>query len=380
MATRPTISLVAVGVNSPQSEVALRYAEIDARRITSAFIGQLGPVRVEDATVLLGTAATCAKLDAVLAREARRQPGYLIVFFAGHGHGEGIVLHDHLYSFTRLRRRLERIGARGTVLLLDSCGAGGFAKVAGLDGVGDLDLVWWPLLFAAVPGTRVFMASPADGTTLEIEGIGGVYTDALIRAMRLPVPGDLWSGGISFVSDEQVFKRAELIMRQRGLRPARAGDFGGFPLAVANHQPIGRADVVSLLPMDGGGLAVHVCLQNRLLLPTHIVATATDALSFQWKPQVITVEARAIADAFEARFRVDAERSPIACRQLAAFGRCAIAWSVKVLDAEGRCLTERGYNVAYAASTRSWLGSAILSGGRGTNSALLSSARGGFRC
>lgn len=349
MPPRPTISLIAVGVNTPRDGEALRYAELDARRIAAAFVGQLGPVCIEDATILLGCNATHQELDAALAREESRKPDYLIFFFAGHGYNQGIALADRLYAFSRLQRRLKRIDAQGTVLLLDSCGSGGFAKAAGLEGVGSLDLRWWSLLLAAVPGTRVFMASSAEGSTLEIDGIGGVYTDALIRAMRRPTPGDLESGGISFVSDDLVFSRARLIMRQRGLRPVRAGAFGGFPLAVANHLPVGQADVVSLIRLVRGGLAVQVCLQNRLLLPTQVVATATDAFGSQWEPQVVTVEPQATVDTLEARFYIDAKRSPIARQQLVALGRCVIGWNVKVLDAEGRCLTNDRYNIAYAA-------------------------------
>jgi hypothetical protein len=350
MTTRPTIYLIAVGVDRPRGGDALRYAEHDACKITDAFIGQLGPVHPRDATLLLGRDATWANLDGVLARMQRQAPDFLIVFFSGHGNDSGIALADQSYAFSTLRRRLERIGARGTVLLLDSCGSGGFAKAAAaLEGVGGIDTAWWPILLAAVPGTRVFMASTENGSTVEIDGVGGAYTDAIIRAMRLPVSGDLPSGQGSFVSDDLVSRRAASIMRQRGLRSTRTGTFGGFPLAVANARCVGSAEVVGLISLEGGSLDVVVLLHSRLLLPTRIVATATDAAGAQWEPQVVVVTPQTMIDSVRARFAIDVRGSKRAFLQLAIRGRCAIVWNVRVFDAEDRCLTDDSYNVAYAA-------------------------------
>lgn len=347
MIVSPSISLIAVGVNRPRGQPPLKHAESDAFRLATAFASQLGPVRPENARILLGSQATWRNLDGLLEKLERRPPDFLVLPFGGHGNGLGIALVDKLYPFDRLKQRIERIGSRGTVLLLDSCGSGGFAKAAALDGI-SVGAEWGPLLLAAAPGVRVFMASTESGSTIEIDGVGGAFTDSLIRAMRLPVPGDIRVRRGSFVSDELVYRRAARFMRKRGLTATSAGTFGGLPLSAANDRACGTAEVTGVSPLAGGGVEVSVTLRNRRFLPTRIVATASDR-GGRWPAQAVDVLPTTELSAESARFSVDLSVSPRAMLRLATHSRCVVGWSVHVEDSEGRVLAGDAYRLAYAA-------------------------------
>lgn len=343
--------LVAVGVNqSPRSEL-LKYAERDTVGIACALAGQLGPIPRENAEVLLGPEANRQSLDLALAQEVTRRPRYFAFYFGGHGNRSGIALSDGIYPFSRLRYWLKRIGARGAIVMLNSCEAGGFVKSSAVAGLGDADLpyAWEALLLAAVPGTRIFMACSADSSTFEVEGIGGIFPHALINAMQAPLPGDLPFMGRGFVSDELVFERTESIMRGYGIEPIRAGTFGRLPMAVANQYPAGAAEVASFEPTDGAGVSVAVDVCDRLLLPTKIVVTASDPLGNQWPSDTMIALPTDRRQSIPARFSIDVMRSQHARYQLRRYGRCRIAWDVRVLDANGRQLARDLCITDYAA-------------------------------
>lgn len=346
----PSIHLIAVGVDRPSGQTPLSYAQSDAIKIALAFAGQLGAVPQENVTLLLGEGATWRTLDDLLEQMERKNPTFLIFFFAGHGDGSGISLADRLYSFALLRKRINRIGARGTVLMLDCCGAGGFSKSAALEGVSvsGIEAAWWPSLFAAVPGVRVFMASDWNKYTSEVEGVGGVYTDSIIRAMQLPAPGDILVSTGSFVSDALVFERAKKYMIERGLQPTRAGKFGRLPLAIANDRPRGSATVSSIGALDGGGVEVSVSLLSRLLLPTRISLTASDTAG-SWSTESVEVVPQSSWCEESAQFFIDLGSSQRTSRRILLLGRCTIQWLVQVSDAEGRVLLSERYSARYAA-------------------------------
>lgn len=337
-----TYSHIAVGVNETPRATTLRFAERDAVRIALAQAGQLGPVLPENAAVLLGPKATACELDRALAAAARQRPTFFSFYFGGHGNQLGIGLANKLYPFSRLRDWVARIGARGTIVMLNCCGAGGFAKsaVAGLAGVPDLSIAWTAALFAAVPGARVFMASSADAYTLERADVGGVYAHALINAMQAPRPGDLDVMGYQFVSDRLVCTRATQIMARYGLQPEYAGAFGGFPMVLANIHPVGETDVTAIAPVDDFGVTVNVAVRDRRYLPTTIVATATDAFGNRWPSQRVVALPDGQHRQLSATFDIDATQSFGARMQLWQHGACRLTWNIDVMDTSGRLLAQ----------------------------------------
>jgi hypothetical protein len=334
-----TYCLVAIGVNRTPGGTTLSSAEGDAVNIACAQAGQLGPVLPENAQVLLGAAATCAAVDRALLAVARRRPTFFSFYFGGHGNAAGLGLADGLYSFARLHRMLKRIAARGTVVILNSCGAGGFAKSAALGGVDvGISAPWTAALLSAVPGSRVFMASSADAYTLESPDVGGVFAHALLNAMQAPASGDLHVAGHEFVSDRLVFVRATKIMATYGLKPQSMGMFGDFPMVLANAHPVGAVSVESAEPTNGVGLEVVIDVRNRRYLSTAIVATARDAQGNRWPPKRVVGVPDGARRKFTASFDVDVRHSPASLAQLSRYGACRISWDIDVVDANGRLL------------------------------------------
>jgi hypothetical protein len=340
MASLPfTYCLVSIGVNRTPGGATLSFAERDALGIACAQAGQLGPVLPENAHVLLGANATRDEVDRTLDAVARQRPAFFSFYFGGHGNAAGLGLADDLYSFARLHRMLKRIGARGTVVMLNSCGAGGFAKSAALGGVvGGVSPAWTAALLSAVPGSRVFMASAADASTVERSDVGGVFAHALLNAMQAAASGDLQVAGHEFVSDRLVFVRATKIMAQYGLKPQSMGTFGDFPMVLANAHPVGAVSVESAEPTDGVGLAVVLDVRNRRYLPTTIVATARDAQGNRWPSKRVVGLPDGARRKFTASFDVDVRQSPASLTQLSRYGACRISWDIDVVDANGRLL------------------------------------------
>lgn len=349
MRTPFSYGLISVGVNQSPGTARLRFAERDALAMAAVFAGQLGPVPPEHALVLRGKEATCSELDAALVAERRRGPDYLTFFFDGHGNADGLGMADDLYSFARLRHRLAQIGATSTIVMLNCCGAGGFAKSSAIGGLAGLPLqeAWDIALLSAAPGVRVFMACAADATTLERGDIGGVYAHALLRAMRAPRAGDLQVGPYEFVSDALVCKRAAAIMLDYDLAPQSAGIFGDFPMVIANRLPAGEAEVAFIQGVEGQRLEVGVVVHDRRWLPTTIVATARDAFGNRWPAKRVTLLPRGSRRRLRATFDVDVTESLGAVSQLRRFGACRIAWDVAVLDEVRRPLAQVQHVVDY---------------------------------
>ncbi len=344
-----TYSLVSVGVNHSPGATALRYAARDARDVARVLAGALGPVNPANAAVLLsgsGTPPTREALDRALKREARRRPMFFAFYFGGHGNRTGLALADGHYPFTQLRARLSAIGARGTVVMLNCCEAGGFMRdaVAGLGEARRIPDAWVVQLLSAEPGTRVFMASSASANTFERSDMGGVYAYALQRAMLMPAPGDLSVLGEEFVSDWLVFSRAAAIMRDYGLAPEPGGVFGGFPMVRAHREAVGESTLVALEAVEGFALNVDLSIHDRRFLATHIIATAIDGFGNRFAvKQVVSSPPKSDARV-RAHFAID-DLSGGCVDQIVRWGACRITWDVAVLDGEGRLL-DRGRCVA----------------------------------
>jgi len=347
MNAHPAYALVAVGVNrTPGSKVTLRHAELDAVRLGLAVTSAKGAIPPANAIYLLSK-TTIADLDGQLDALARKRPVFLMFYFGGHGNAHGIGLADDLYSFVRLRKKLSAIGARGCLVVLNSCESGGMAKSATvLGGFEAVDPCWSAALLGAAPGMRVFMASRHDESTYEGAG-GSWFVDALLRAMFAVRPGDLiGTDGTEFFSDGGIFDQASRHMRRLGVTPVAEGVFGDFPVMISNGEPAGNVSLAVRATVNLG-ITLDAIALHRRHLPTALVVRATDGYGNVLPPERRRFLPTSDRYSWSGRFHVDVGISPGCQQQLWQHGACWVAWDVAAVDNEDRLLGRRREVVTY---------------------------------
>jgi hypothetical protein len=342
-----TYAFLGIGSNKTIGARTLRHAERGVVRLGVAMTGALGTIPSKNASFIVAN-PTKRQIDAALRKLRRQRPDYLALPISGHGNASGFGASDGLYAFDRLRDEIGEIGARGTVVVVNTCGAGGFAKSGTVVGGIELEPVadprWAAQLLESVEGVRTFMATGANDSTWE-SARGSWFVEALLSAMHYSAPGDLGLYG-EFISDKLVFDRAFVEMKRVGVHPIARGLFGDFPLMRANVASVGRA-VVALRAAPNLGARVQMRVQGRRHLATRIIVTPIDGFGnrlppstkvvFAWKDDVLDV-----MDAV-----VDRGVSPGCLQQLWWHGACRVTWEVDVRDQEMRRITCCRFNVDY---------------------------------
>jgi hypothetical protein len=232
--TTQSYRILAIGVNRAKGQAPLECAEKDATDIVDMFTGGLGPPGVR-AKSLVGSAATRGNVIANLDALASERPDRVLLFFSGHGSTKGIQLADQLLCYKCVARRLRGAEALSTVVVLDTCHAGAFARAERFDDLAgvDEDLAWLQALVDARKGHRVLFATSETTLSREDREAGnGRFTAALLHALK-NAPPDLYRDGIGFISDAAAFNTASRYMKERwGTEqvPKKLGNLGDFPM------------------------------------------------------------------------------------------------------------------------------------------------------
>ena len=115
------------------SEVVLRYAESDARRVADA-LRAVGGFYPENVTVLTGASAEDLRRTLIsLNARLRGIPGVqmLWVFYSGHSDGQSLHLGQSRLEMSELRDLTTASPAEARVLVVDSCRSGALTRVKG---------------------------------------------------------------------------------------------------------------------------------------------------------------------------------------------------------------------------------------------------------
>jgi hypothetical protein len=290
---------------------------------------------------------TTSDLDRELAALARKRPEFVMFYFGGHGNAKGIGLADDLYSFTRLRTKLSAIGARGCLVVLNSCESGGMAKSATvLGGFEPVDPRWSAALLSAAPGVRVFMAARRDQSTYE-SADGSWFVNALLSAMFAVRPGDLVGpDGTEYLSELDIFQLASRHMKRLGITSVAEGLVGDFPIMISNAQPAGGVSL-GIRATVNLGIEIAATALDRRYLPTVLVVTATDAFRNVLAPARRRFLPTSDRHGWRGRFHVDLGVSPGCQQQLWQHGACIVAWEAGAFDDEGRMVGRCRDRVTY---------------------------------
>ncbi len=230
-------ALVVGANNGGPDRVRLHHAVSDAETFGSV-LEQLGGVASSDLVTV--EEPDVAALDKALAEFARRVAEahgsavrvQTVIYYSGHSDHKGLLLRGEHYSYRKLRRRLEKIGADVRLVILDSCGAGAMTRTKG----GKRRPPFLSDAASRVQGLAILASSSANEPAQESDKLGAsFFTHFLVSGL---------CGAADVNDDERVtlneayqFAFAETLARTEKTR-------GGAQHAAYDMELSGRGDLV----------------------------------------------------------------------------------------------------------------------------------------
>lgn len=166
----------------------LRYAEEDARRMAQV-LRELGRYGTSDLRVLVkpDAAAVGAALDDVAAKlrahEAKGEQAILVFYYSGHAKANAFNLGAEELPIVALREKLAKLPATLTLVVLDACQSGQFARIKGAEPAADFSFNSVSRL--TTKGLAVMASSSAQELSQESDELKGSYfTHHLVTALR----------------------------------------------------------------------------------------------------------------------------------------------------------------------------------------------------
>lgn len=166
----------------------LRYAEDDARKMAEV-LRDLGRYGNADLKVLVkpDVAAVLAAIDGIApklqAHAAKGEQAIVVFYYSGHAKANAFNLGSEELAITLLRERLAKLPATLTLVVLDACQSGQFARTKGAEPAADFSFNSVSRL--TTRGLAVIASSSAQELSQESDELRGSYfTHHLITALR----------------------------------------------------------------------------------------------------------------------------------------------------------------------------------------------------
>jgi hypothetical protein len=251
-AAPPSMRRIAVLVGAddpPPGRQALRYAHDDARELAGVLL-QVGEFAPGDVHVLLDPtpAALLGALDDVARAVAAAGGDVLFVFYySGHSDGSSIFPHGEAVPLADLRGRVEHLGARIRVGILDTCRGGSWTQSKGLTVGPPLDMA--DLMNLDTEGTALVSSSSGMENAHEAAEVhGSFFTHYLTAGLR----GAADRAGDGTVTLQEAFDYARERTVRESARVAATPQHPSFDLALRGRQDI----VLSMLSPRTSALQV----------------------------------------------------------------------------------------------------------------------------
>jgi Caspase domain len=258
---------VIVGANEPPpGRQALRFAHDDAREIAGVLV-QVGGFASADVHILLDPRPPelVAVLDGIAQTVAGAGGNALVVlYYSGHSDGQSLFPHGEAMALADLRSRIEHLGARIRVGILDTCHGGGWTQSKGLTVGPPLA----DLLNVDTEGTALVSSSSGLENAHEAEVIhGSFFTHHLAAGLR----GAADSSHDGNVTLQEAFAYARERTVRDSARIAPTPQHPSFDLALR-----GRQDIV-LTSLSAGTSALQLSAGSVALEVIHLQSGATVA-------------------------------------------------------------------------------------------------------
>lgn len=253
--------LVGANEGGPGQET-LRYAEDDARRV-AAVLRELGRYPNADLRVLARPhAADVARaIDEVGAKlRAHRERGeqaILFFYYSGHARANAISLGGEELPISALRERLLMMPSTLTLVVLDACQSGAFARTKGAEPAADFSFNSVARL--QQKGVAVMASSSAQELSQESDELKGSYfTHHLVTALRGAGDAD----GDGKVTIDEAYRYAY----RRTLASTAKTQVGGQHVTFENDLA-GRGDLALTFPASASArLELPAALDGTLLV------------------------------------------------------------------------------------------------------------------
>jgi hypothetical protein len=258
---------VVVGANEPPpGRQPLRFAHDDAKEIADV-LERVGGFASADVHVLLDPrpAELVAVLDGVAQTVAGAGGDALVVFYySGHSDGQSLFPHGEAIALADLRSRVEHLGARIRVGILDTCHGGSWTQSKGLSVGPPLA----DLLNVGTEGTALVSSSSGLENAHEADAIhGSFFTHHLAAGLR--GAADISHDGN--VTLEEAFDYARERTVRDSARFATTPQHPSFDLSLR-----GRQDIV-LTSLSPGTSALEVIALRASLEVIHLQSGVTVA-------------------------------------------------------------------------------------------------------
>lgn len=243
------IALVVGADDPPPGRAPLRFAYDDARQLADALtrVGRFAP---GDVHVLLDPTPT-ALMDAVdaIARTIAAVQGRALFLFYYSGHSDGQMLYPHgdPIRLSDVRDRIERVGARIRVGILDTCRGGSWTQAKGLSVGPPLDVA--DLWNVTTEGTALVSSSSGVEDAHEAATVHGSFFTHYFTAGLL---GAADRSGDGRVTLEEAFDYAKARTVRDSARLAKEPQHPSFDLELRGRQDI----VLSTLSASTSALEV----------------------------------------------------------------------------------------------------------------------------
>jgi hypothetical protein len=265
-APRPYAYGVLVGTNAGgPGQQPLRYAEDDARRVAQVLreLGRYGPT---DLRVLVApdAARVFAEVDDVAAKvrahQARGEQAVVVFYYSGHARANSFSLGAEELPVARLRDRLREIPSTLTLVVLDACQSGQFARTKGAQPAADFSFNSVTRL--TTKGVAVMASSSAQELSQESDALKSSYfTHHLVAGLRGAADGD----GDGRVSLDEAYRYAY----RRTLASTAETQVGGQHVTLETDLA-GQGEVPVTYPAEArsqlelpAGLDARVLVQHR---------------------------------------------------------------------------------------------------------------------
>jgi hypothetical protein len=315
-AAPPAMRRIAVLVGSndpPPGRQALRFAHDDATEIAGV-LKQVGGFAAADVHVLLDPSPNelFASLDAVASTVERANADVLFIFYySGHSDGQALFPHGEPISLADLRDRVEKLGARIRVGILDTCRGGSWTQSKGLS-VGP-PLAMADLLNVDTEGTALVSSSSGLENAHEAEAVhGSFFTHYFAAGLR----GAADRAGDGNITLQEAYDYARERTVRDSARLAQTPQHPSFDLALRGRQDIvlsvlsastsllqvtaARAPI-EIIQLPSGvtvGDAPNTQTQVRIAVPPgrYLVRSVIDGRVYTKEVEVRTGETATVAD------------------------------------------------------------------------------------
>lgn len=318
---------IIVGSNAGGAgQVPLRYAEDDAERVAAVLrdLGRFGTTelrvltRPDAAKILAAVGELVPKLKA---HADRGEQATFFFYYSGHAKASALTLGDSELPLGLLRERLRQVPSTLTLVVLDACQSGAFARTKGAEPAADFSFNSVARL--TTKGIAVMASSTGQELSQESDALKSSYfTHHLVVGLR--GAGD--QDGDGKVSLDEAYRYA-----YRRTLAATARTRVGTQHATLETDLSGQGDVPVTYPADAGAhLELAAPLDARVLVQQHASASvAAELVKVPGAPLRLALPAGAYDVTVRVHGEVRACALALADGQTTAldFGACPVAAS-----------------------------------------------------